>query len=169
MQTANVFSVYGAVAALTSFAAAKLSPRFYEVLLLQLLLPLACCLFLRISAHQRTDSLVQRTILASGELVQTLCVAACVVLWGGCRIAGHEVPVRVHLFLLPRRSAPAMAISDHMLTGRCFRICQSGAHLCLLRYSRWAKPGRCQACRGATCALHNVFLLCNESHSSNSA
>lgn len=33
VQTANVFSVYGGVAALTSFAAARLSPRFYEVLL----------------------------------------------------------------------------------------------------------------------------------------
>lgn len=42
-----------------------------------------------------TDWLAQRTILASGEVVQTLCVAACVVLWGGCQIAGYEVPVRL--------------------------------------------------------------------------
>ena len=63
VQTANIFAVYGGVAALTSFAAARLSPRFYE-----------------------------RTILLTGEMVQTVCVAACVLLWGGCQIAGYEIP-----------------------------------------------------------------------------
>lgn len=63
VQTANVFSVYGGVAAVTAFAAAKLSPRFYE-----------------------------RTILITGELVQTVCIAACVMLWGGCKVFGFEIP-----------------------------------------------------------------------------
>ena len=37
----------------------------------------------------RTD---ERTILAQGEVMQTLCVAACVVFWGGCRVGGGEPP-----------------------------------------------------------------------------
>eukprot|EP01052_Picozoa_sp_SAG31_P004713 SAG31_NODE_198_length_20656_cov_5.167291_18_plen_207_part_00 len=53
VQTSNVFAVYGAVAACTSMAAAKLSPRMYE-----------------------------RTILASGEAVQTISLLGCVLVWG---------------------------------------------------------------------------------------
>ena len=57
VQTANVFSVYGAVAAVTALSSAKLSPRFWE-----------------------------RTILLHGELMQTVCIGACVLFWGGCSI-----------------------------------------------------------------------------------